>query len=313
MDITADAVPCLSDYTISEQVLEDSKSVTYRALQGTRAQSVLVKVLRNAHPSFEELVRFRNQYIITRQLSHPNLMPSLALERCGKGHALVSPDEGFIPLSLYRQQHPLDISAVLKIALQLADMLHYLIRQRVIHKDIKPDNLFIHPDTGQIQLTDFSVASLLTKEQPQLTNPNILEGTLAYMSPEQTGRMNRGIDYRTDFYAVGVTLFELLTGELPFQATNPMELVHCHIAHTPKFPELGQQVIPDMVEAITQKLMAKNAEERYQSALGLKYDLECCLQQYERTGSITPFEIGQRDICDRFLVSEKLYGRKEEE
>ncbi len=146
-----------------------------------------------------------------------------------------------------------------------------------------------------------------------LMSPNVLEGTLSYLSPEQTGRMNRGIDYRTDFYSLGVTFYELLTGELPFQSNDPMELVHSHIAKQP--PPLGENrrgEIPQVLWGIVMKLMAKNAEDRYQSALGLKFDLEFCLRQLEGSGKIESFAIAQRDVCERFIIPEKLYGRKSE-
>lgn len=192
------------------------------------------------------------------------------------------------------------------IAIGLADVLHYLALSGVVHKDIKPANILVHPETGKVNLIDFSIASVLGKEQQQLTNPNVLEGTLAYISPEQTGRMNRQIDYRTDFYGLGVTFFELLTGKLPFETKDPMELVHCHIAQEVKFPENSQkEKVPEVLQSIVLKLMAKNAEDRYQSALGLKHDLSRCLEQLLATGEIASFEIGRRDMCSRFNIPEK--------
>ena len=167
----------------------------------------------------------------------------------------------------------------------------------------------IQPDSKQVKLIDFSIASLLPRETQEIQNPNVLEGTLAYLAPEQTGRMNRGIDYRADFYGLGVTLYELLTGELPFQSSDPLELLHCHIAKPPTPLTQLQPSLPAMVSAIVLKLMAKNAEDRYQSALGLKHDLEHCLTQWKQTSTIAEFELGQYDIGDRFLLPEKLYGR----
>ncbi|MBN3927649.1 AAA family ATPase, partial [Nostoc sp. NMS4] len=164
----------------------------------------------------------------------------------------------------------------------------------------------------QVKLIDFSIASLLPKETQEIKNLNVLEGTLAYISPEQTGRMNRLIDYRTDFYSLGVTFYELLTGELPFPSNDAMELVHCHIAKMPDCVSDMKSEIPKVVGEIIRKLMAKNAEDRYQSALGLKHDLEKCLSQLEETGGIESFEIAQRDICDRFIIPDKLYGREAE-
>ncbi len=320
MNTSTHTVPSLAGYTLVETLYKGSRTEVYRALQTCPQQPVVIKVLRHQHPSFGELVQFRNQYAIARHLNHPAIVCPLALKHCGNGYALVMPSEGFISLTTYWQQHPLDISTILAIAIQLTDALHDLISQRIIHKDIKPANILIHPETRQIKLIDFSIATLLPKEQQQLTNPNVLEGTLAYISPEQTGRMNRGIDYRTDFYSLGVTLYELLSGELPFATDDPMELVHSHIAKMPAAlkmgrwgdGEMGGEEIPQILSDIILKLMAKNAEDRYQSALGLKHDLERCLHQWKETGEIIAFELGARDVSDRFVIPERLYGREQE-
>ncbi|MBD0388203.1 MAG: AAA family ATPase, partial [Nostoc sp. C3-bin3] len=167
-------------------------------------------------------------------------------------------------------------------------------------------------ETKQVKLIDFSIASLLPRETQTLISPNVLEGTLAYISPEQTGRMNRGIDYRTDFYSLGITFYELLTGKLPFQSEDTMELVHCHIAKTAPLIHEANSAIPSVFSEIVNKLMAKNPEDRYQIALGLKYDLEKCLVQLKETGTIESFAIAQQDICDRFIIPDKLYGRDTE-
>ncbi|NEN88754.1 MAG: AAA family ATPase, partial [Okeania sp. SIO3H1] len=203
----------------------------------------------------------------------------------------------------------LDLETCLKIAIQLADILHKLYQNRVIHKDIKPANILIHPQTQQVKLIDFSIASVLPFETTEIQNPNLLEGTLAYISPEQTGRMNRGIDYRSDFYSLGVMFFEMLNRKLPFDTTDPMELIHCHLTKT---PQMIDSQIPTPLVNIIHKLMAKNAEDRYQNALGLKYDLEKCLDRWEKVGKIETFKLGERDISDRFLIPEKLYGREAE-
>lgn len=155
-----------------------------------------------------------------------------------------------------------------------------------MHKDIKPANILIDPDSKQIKLIDFSIASLLPRQTQEIQSPNNLEGTLAYLAPEQTGRMNRSIDYRADFYALGITLYQLLSGRLPFAADDPLELVHCHIAKVAIPVNQVQVDVPIIVAAIVAKLMEKNAEDRYQSALGLKHDLEQCLQAWKATGTI---------------------------
>ena len=300
----------LAGYEILEPLYESTRSLVYRGLRSRDRAPVVIKVLRALHPHFNDLVRFRNQYVITSHLDHPNILKPLALERCGHSYALVMPDEGSMALSAYWQPSLPDLHEFLNVAIQLAEALRYLNQQRIIHKDIKPANLLIHPQTQQIQLIDFSIASLLPKEQQQLNHSRVLEGTPAYISPEQTGWMNRGVDYRSDFYSLGATFFKLLTGELPFRTKDSLELIHCHIAKPPVFPTPSS--VPLALQRIILKLMAKNAEERYQSALGLKYDLERCLQQLERSGEMTLFKLGTRDICDRFLIPEKLYGREAE-
>ncbi|MGD1807016.1 AAA family ATPase [Dapis sp. BLCC M126] len=301
----------LPNYNISENLYQGTRTLVYRGQRNWDKKPVIIKVLRNNHPNFNELVQFRNQYIITRHLKHPAIVQPLALlEHYGKGYALVMEDLGAIALSDYWQNSEGTFSNFLHIGIQLAEALHYLSVQRIIHKDIKPANILIHPETRQVQLIDFSISSILPTEQQQLLNPKVLEGTLSYISPEQTGRMNRGIDYRTDFYSLGVTFFQLLTRKLPFTTKDPMKLVHCHIAQKAKFPVATQ--VPEMLQEIVLKLMGKNPEERYQGALGLKHDLQQCLQQLETIGEITSFELGQRDVSDRFIIPDKLYGREME-
>jgi len=200
----------------------------------------------------------------------------------------------------------------LEIGIALCNALDILYRNRIIHKDIKPRNILINPETKQVKLIDFSISSLLPRETQEVQNAHSLEGTLSYISPEQTGRMNRGIDYRSDFYSLGITFYELLTGKLPFIYNDPMELVHAHLAKTPIFVHEQIPHIPLVVSEIINKLMAKNAEDRYQSALGIRHDLEICLHQLQTTGNIEYLKLGERDISDRFLIPEKLYGREKE-
>ncbi|MEH2134192.1 MAG: AAA family ATPase [Nostoc sp.] len=305
-------LPYIPGYAIVEQLYAGSQTIVYRAVQESSQRPVVIKLLRQDYPTFSELLQFRNQYTITKNLNIPGIIHPLSLQAYGNSYALVMEDFGGISLRDYTQNYALSLREILEIARQIADILHDVCQDRVIHKDIKPANILIHPESHQVKLIDFSIASLLPRENQEIQNPNVLEGTLAYLSPEQTGRMNRGIDYRSDFYALGVTLYELLTGQLPFESDDPMELIHCHLAKLPLPPHSINPKIPAIASEIVLKLMAKNAEDRYQSALGLKYDLECCLNQWKATGRIETFVLGQRDVCDRFMIPEKLYGRETE-
>ncbi|NQE32872.1 trifunctional serine/threonine-protein kinase/ATP-binding protein/sensor histidine kinase [Microcoleus asticus] len=315
-----DAVANLSGYQITEQLYAGTRTLVYRGIRSRDQYPVVIKLLRNEYPTFNELVQFRNQYTIAKNLDFPHIVKALTLEVYRNSYALVMKDFGGVSLSTYlktatnetQPSQALPLAEFLQLAIQLTDIIHYLYQKRVIHKDIKPANILINPDTKQIQLIDFSIASLLPRETQEIQNPNILEGTLSYLSPEQTGRMNRGIDYRSDFYSLGVTFYELLTGKLPFISDDPMKLVHCHLATKSKPIHQINPEVPLILSKIVSKLMAKNAEHRYQSALGLKHDLENCLFQLQKIAKIEDFELGKRDISDRFTIPEKLYGREKE-
>jgi predicted ATPase/signal transduction histidine kinase len=303
----------LDEYQIIEIVYSGSRTLVYRGIRIHDQLSVIIKLLNNNYPTFSELVQFRNQYTIAKNLNSPLIVKTYSLEQYQNSYALVMEDFGGISLQEWRQKGKNTFSLIefLQIAIDLCNILNILYHERIIHKDIKPSNILINPQTKEIKLIDFSISSLLPRETQTLINPNVLEGTLAYISPEQTGRMNRGIDYRTDFYSLGVTFYELLTGVLPFQSIDPMELVHSHIA---KLPPLlpNREKFPQVISDIVAKLMAKNAEDRYQSALGLKFDLENCLHQLQANGRIESFKIAVRDLCDRFIIPDKLYGRETE-
>ncbi|MEH1972675.1 MAG: AAA family ATPase [Nostoc sp.] len=312
MSAKVDGTLKIAGYQIIEQLYSGSRTQVYRAVRECDRLPVIIKLLKREYPTFSELVQFRNQYAIAKNLDIPGIIKPYSLEPDRNGYALVMEDFGGISLRQFTQGKTLTLEQFLPIALQLLDTLHQLHQQRVIHKDIKPANILIHPDSKQIKLIDFSIASLLPRETQEIQSINGLEGTLAYLSPEQTGRMNRGIDYRSDFYSLGVTFFELLSEKLPFESDDPIELVHCHIAKLPPFVCDFNPDLPLMLGEMIRKLMAKNAEDRYQSAMGLKHDLVTCLEQWRETGKHTWFDLGQRDISDRFLIREKLYGRESE-
>src|SRR4028118_2112219 len=303
----------LPNYHLTEILYEGVNTVVYRALRQPEQTSVIIKTLKAEYPTIEELTRLRHEYQILQSLEIEGIVKALALENYQNGLALILSDFGGETFEKFiGVQENFDLSKFLLIAIQLASTLAELHQNQIIHKDIKPHNILINPKTGQVKITDFSISSRLTKENQTVSNPRELEGTLAYMSPEQTGRMNRSIDYRTDFYSLGITFYEMLTGQLPFQATDALEIVHCHIAKTPVLPHLINSEIPEAVSDIVMKLLAKTAEDRYQSALGLKADLEICLKMLQTSGEISRFKVGALDLFSQFSIPQKLYGREHE-
>ena len=207
---------------------------------------------------------------------------------------------------------PMEVGSFLCIAIAIASALGRVHQHRLVHKDIKPANILVNPDSGEVRFTGFGLSSRMARERPQPRPPESIAGTLAYMAPEQTGRMNRSIDSRSDLYALGVTLYQMLTGSLPFTATDPMEWVHCHIARKPVPPSERLENVPAPVSAIIMRLLVKTPEDRYQTAGGVGHDLRRCLAAWEAERRIDDFPLGEHDMPDRLLVPEKLYGRSRE-
>jgi predicted ATPase/signal transduction histidine kinase len=298
-------------YTVTEKLYEDFKTIVYRATRQHDNRSVIFKILRTEYPTPREIARIKHEYEITRNLEVEGIVKPHGLEKYN-GLSLVLEDFDGKSLKQFISSTKLNLLLFLRLAIQLTETLGKIHAQNIIHKDIKPLNIIFNPVTQQVKITDFSIASRLSRETQGINNPNLLEGTLAYMSPEQTGRMNRVIDYRTDLYSLGVSFYEMLTGRLPFLSNDPMEMVHCHIAKTPTPPHEVEPDIPKPLSDIVMKLLAKTAEERYQSAFGLTADLEYCLAQLQSSGKIPEFALAQRDVSAGFQIPQKLYGREAE-
>nr|WP_290225142.1 hybrid sensor histidine kinase/response regulator [Trichocoleus desertorum] len=301
----------IAGYKILEVIYDGTNTIIYRAAKPPEQDSVIIKALKAEYPSVEELTKLRHEFQILQSLEINGIIKPIALENYHNGLALVLPDFAGTSLTEFCAGQPLELSQFLRIGMQLAEILGQLHQHHILHKDIKPQNILIHPDTGEVKIIDFSIASRLSRENQTISHPNLLEGSLAYMSPEQTGRMNRAIDYRVDFYSLGVTFYELLTGQLPYQTTDPLELVHCHLAKTPPSPTQINSAVPATLSHIVMKLLAKTSEERYQSALGLKVDLETCLRMWQ-SGEVISFQVGELDSFSQFTIPQKLYGRESE-
>ena len=274
---------------------------------GTR-RPVLAVVAHDGPPTAASLHRFRHEFGLRDELDATWAVRPLELMRDQGRTILVLQDPGGEPLDRLLDR-PMDLARFLPLAAAIAAALGGVHGRGLVHKDIKPTNILVDRATGQVRLTGFGVSSRLPRERQEPDAPETIAGTLAYMAPEQTGRMNRSIDSRSDLYSLGVTFYQMLTGTLPFAASDPMELVHCHIARP---PVLQAATAPAPVLGILMKLLAKNAEDRYQTAAGVEADLRTCLSQLQTQGRLEAFALGAHDASDRLLIPEKLYGRDAE-
>src|SRR6266576_6170541 len=296
----------------SSQVLwEDGERVFSRGWRlddnGNRL-AVLLVALAADHPSRTRLDRLTHEYELKDELDGAWAARPLALMRDAGRTVLVLDDLGGEPL--YRLLGgPMEVGRFLRLAIAVTSALGKLHQRGLIHKDIKPANILLNEGTGEVRLTGFGIASRFARERQSPHPPETIAGTLAYMAPEQTGRMNRSIDSRSDLYALGVTLYQMLTGVLPLMAADPMEWVHCHIARKPVPPGERLESVPAPASAIIMKLLAKTPEDRYQTAGGVERDLRRCLAEWEARQRIDEFPLGLQDTPNQLLIPEKLYGR----
>jgi PAS domain S-box-containing protein len=278
---------------------------------GDGLDSILLVAPAGDYPARESLERLEHEYALRTELSADWAARPVELLRRDMRQMLVLEDHGGVPLEHLLGQ-PLETAQFLRIAIPLAAALGQVHARGLIHKDLKPANILVDTASGGVWLTGFGIASRLPREHQAPAPPEVIAGTLAYMAPEQTGRMNRSVDSRSDLYSLGVSFFEMLTGTLPFTASDPMEWVHCHIARRPVPPSERVSAVPAQLSAIVMKLLAKTAEDRYQTAVGLTFDLRRCLADWETFGHLESFPLGTQDVSDRLLIPETLYGRERE-
>jgi PAS domain S-box-containing protein len=295
-------------------LLEDGERVLCRGWRNDGdgdGAAVLAVLSASEHPAPVFVDQLAHEYALKDELDGRSAARPLALVREHGRTMLLLEDPGAGPLARLLGP-PMEMGRFLRFAIGLSAALRQLHERGLIHKDIKPANALVDSATGHVWLTGFGIAARLQRERQSPEPPELVAGTLAYMAPEQTGRMNRSIDSRSDLYSLGVTLYEMLTGTLPFMASDPMEWVHCHIARQPVPPVERLKDVPVPVSAIVSKLLAKTAEERYQTAAGLERDLRRCLAEWETQHRIRTFPLRRRDKPDRLLIPEKLYGRERE-
>ncbi|MCC6554357.1 MAG: AAA family ATPase [Polyangiaceae bacterium] len=297
-------------HAVTEILVEDRHAILFRARQGDR--TVLLRGPSREYPTSDDIARLRYGAAVAGSLDVPGITRVERVERIPSGLLVVMEDPGGHTLRRIMSERRVEVLEALRIAVEVARTLGDLHQQHVIHRNIEPGNILVDADTGQVRITNFDIASRLTRDNPVVTSASRLEGNLAYISPEQTGRMNRSVDYRTDFYSLGVTLYEMLTGQVPFQAPDPLALVHSHIAVAPAPPHEVRISVPRSVSEVVLKLLAKNAEDRYQSAYGLIADLKTCIRQLEQQGTISEIVPGLHDVSATFRIPQKLYGREHE-
>jgi histidine kinase len=300
----------IQGYQVIETLYRSSKSLVYRGRREADQQPVILKLLQPDNPSPEAIARFRSEYDIARQLKLDGVVQVYSLETHQHSLLLTMEDCGGESLHRFLQNRSLSLAEFLDLGMRIARILGDIHQHHIIHKDINPSNLVWNSAAGVLQIIDFGIATLRSRENLAPQNPNVLEGTLAYMSPEQTGRINRAIDYRTDFYSLGATFYQMLCDRLPFESADPRELVHCHLAKQPIPPQNVKPEIPPVLSDLVMKLLAKNAEDRYQSAEGIQADLQRCLERLQAEGQIDRFPLAQQDYSDRFQRPQKLYGRE---
>jgi PAS domain S-box-containing protein len=293
---------------------EDGDRTFFRVLRkNVEGEQTAVLAVRPTaeHPTPASLNRLAHEYDLREDLDSTWAVRPLELVREGGRTLLLLEDLGGEPLDALLGA-PLEVGRFLRLAVGIVAAVGGLHHRGLVHKDLKPANILVNRGNGEVKLTGFGIASRLPRERQAPAPPETIAGTFAYMAPEQTGRMNRSIDARSDLYSLGVTFYQMLTGSPPFAASAPMEWFHCHIARKPVPPHGRLASIPAPLSAIVMKLLAKTAEERYQTAGGIEHDLRCCLNQWETQRRIDPFPLGERDIPDRLLIPEKLYGRERE-
>lgn len=302
----------LAGFRIISAIYRSNTTRVYRARREADGLAVILKAPGRDRPAPSEIAAYEREYAIIRSLDPGGVIRCHGLESHGRSAAIVLEDFGAESLKDRMARKRFSLEEALVVGIKTAAGIEQIHAAGVIHKDINPSNIVMNPETGVLKLIDFGISTVFLRESPTFKNPNILKGTLAYISPEQTGRMNRDLDYRTDFYSFGATLYELLTGRVPFEAKDPMELVYCHIAKEPPAPHAVNPKIPPALSAIVMKLLEKNAEERYRSARGIRTDLEGCLRQLRANGEIRGLDPGRGDVSDRLQIPQKLYGRREE-
>ncbi|NQF13591.1 AAA family ATPase [Brevibacillus sp. HB1.3] len=299
-------------YRVAEFLSTHSKLGIYRGYRNNDNLPVLFKVPMEGPSHKESLWKLKHEYRILQSLESHAVETIIELVNHNRETVMITEDFGGVPLSLLMKMKGLSLKEMLFLAVRMASCLKEIHQHGIIHKDVNPDHILVHPETYEVKLGSFGLATKSHQEYQSVMNPKEWKGNLRYVSPEQTGRMNRTVDYRSDIYSFGVTLYELLTGKLPFLTSDMLELIHAHMARKPLAPSSVKPSVPEILSDIVMKCLSKNTEDRYFSMSGLLADLQRCYDQLEQNGLITPFPLALEDRADHLRIPERLYGREQE-
>ena len=304
--------PEIPGYSLEEVIYESNRTRLWRGRRQGDGLLVLIRGSASPQQSAQELAEMRHEHEITQALEIDGVLRAEELVRCENGWALILENTEALPLRKLMDTARLDLPVSLKLAVSLTGTLKEVHQQGILHKMINPFNIFLDPASGTIKLSGFGLAIRLPRENLTTLSPRLSGETLPYISPEQTGRMNRPLDYRSDFYSLGATLYELFSGRVPFHSREAMEIIHAHIARQPPPPDEIEPQVPRVLSHLVMKLLAKCAEARYQSHSGLTADLLTCVEQLENQGSLPDFPLGRHDVPKELLIAPGLYGREDE-
>lgn len=304
----------IKNFVLSKKIHETGQSILYQGYSLSQNRKVIVKQLKKESANEQQILRFKREYDISKSLNENGTVAVYEYEADDKinNYYFTMEDYSNTTLKEFMNSRALaNVEIFLRLALDITQALEAIHQHKIIHKDLNAYNILYNQTKG-VKIIDFGIASCLPKEEFEIQHFETLEGNLAYISPEQTGRMNRSIDYRTDYYSLGVIFYEMATGILPFVSDDMLEMIHCHIAKSPIPPSEINPNLPKMISEIILKLMSKSVEDRYQSTFGIKADLEKCLKEWQETKKIETFKLGSSDVSLRFQIPEKMYGREKE-
>ncbi len=299
----------IGEYLLLSKKGESPRSIYYQGMREADSQNVLLEFLKSKNPSPAEVTTVKQCYAQLKKLELSGSVRIFDFLLFRDSYVVIQEDAPGVPLTELMGKRPLSIERFLHLGIALAEALGALHQKKITHRGLKPANVLVDPAADRVKLRGFGISRLLTGEDEEFYSPDVIEDTLLYMSPEQTGRMNREIDYRTDFYSLGVIFYQMLTALVPFRSPDPMEVVHAHLARKPQSPREVNGDVPAVIADIVLKLIAKTAEARYQNSFGLAADLQECLRQIQATGQIQRFELGQKDIALCFKIPQALVGR----